>query len=90
MIDELYLCITLNKAFDKQSKQNIWMTLKLLEFYEGEFNNEKIASIMMKAGLNGLFSGTNCSVVREIFHEMRCVLVGEGKSSRIEAIDLLR
>ena len=49
--------MTLNKAFDKQSNTE-WRCFvdDSLEFYEGEFTSDKIASIMMKAGLNGVFA----------------------------------
>ena len=46
--------MTLNKAFDKESNSE-WYYILAIEFYEGEFTNDKIASIMMKAGLNGVF-----------------------------------
>ena len=54
----------------------------MIEFYEGEFNNDKITSIMVKAGLNGVFaaSNNNNSAVREMFIEMKKALVGEGIS----------
>ena len=64
-----------------------------IEFYEGEFTNDKIASIMMKAGLNGVFPSKTMqmgpSVVRDMFSELKSALVGEG-TSKIKVIDLLK
>ena len=58
-----------------------------LEFFEGEYTQDNLSSMLMKAGLNGVFQ-TNFEV-KEIFKEMKLYLMGN-QASKIKCIDLLK